>query len=356
MSAIYSSKLTSLCEMPLHRKYLYLAMIAEGHSDEEIAELIRCLSGKGVSAVGGIFPGLILNGEPLWKGGLLVELGEGLKFSTIENLSEKSIDELIKELSWLKDIKAGTLLLLVDGFSHSIPKFLEAVSFLLDRDVIAVGCGAGSMKNTDRKSLISNAKAFHDGALVIHLPKRVKVGVKHGWTQLFGPLLVTDSEGNLIKQLNWEPAFEVYKRVLEENASVRIEKDNFFDIAKGFPLGMLREGNEPIIRDPISVQEDGSILCVGDVPKNSVVFIMKGDKESLVSAVREACPEGKEGLIFDCISRVLFLQRDISEEMRTISEKLKDFSGCFSVGEIVSLENEGLQILNKTFVGVSYEW
>ena len=46
-----------------------------------------------------------------------------------------------------------------------------------------------------------------------------------------------------------------------------------------------------MIRDPLTVNENGELVCVGQVEENTLVSIMKGNKDSLIIAAEEAAIE-----------------------------------------------------------------
>ena len=45
------------------------------------------------------------------------------------------------------------------------------------------------------------------------------------------------------------------------------------------------------LRDPLTVNENGELVCVGQVEENTLVSIMKGNKDSLIIAAEEAAIE-----------------------------------------------------------------
>jgi len=50
------------------------------------------------------------------------------------------------------------------------------------------------------------------------------------------------------------------------------------------PLGIPSSGENFIIRDPLNVEDDGSIVLVTEVPQNTIATIMMGEIEELVDA------------------------------------------------------------------------
>ena len=172
------------------------------------------------------------------------------------------------------------------------------------------------------------------------------IGVSHGWASISGPYKVTDAESNVIRSLDWEPAFDVYQRVVNDASDVLVTHDNFFELAKGYPFGISRLGAEYIVRDPIVVDEDGSLVCVGEVPAESYIDILSGSLDSLVSAsnharrlAEEAYASSKEGpliVFIDCISRVLFLQDDFDQELAAVYHTGDRMVGALTLGEIAN--------------------
>ena len=137
----------------------------------------------------------------------------------------------------------------------------------------------------------------------------------------------------------------------------------FFDIAKAYPFGLLSEGSEDIVRDPISTNDKGALICVGEVPENSVLNILKGEEKTLLEASREAALKALQELdspnvtplLVDCISRSLFLGKNFPKELMEIKKLLgeKDLpkaAGVLSLGEISSCGDGFLEFFNKTIV------
>ncbi|MBC8175647.1 MAG: FIST C-terminal domain-containing protein, partial [Candidatus Marinimicrobia bacterium] len=87
----------------------------------------------------------------------------------------------------------------------------------------------------------------------------------------------------------------MYRDIVEKHSNKRFQKDNFFDISKCHPFGISKLGTERIVRDPFMRAEDDSLICVGEVPQDSFIDILKGDVNSLVTAAGKALRLAKEG-------------------------------------------------------------
>ena len=90
-----------------------------------------------------------------------------------------------------------------------------------------------------------------------------------------------------------------------------------------YPLGILCTGGEFLIRDPLRVEADGSIVFVTEIPSNTVATMMIPDIEGDLSrearkTVRTtfaAVAQPKVMLIFDCVSRHYLLGETLEREL-----------------------------------------
>ncbi|MEL7532817.1 MAG: FIST C-terminal domain-containing protein, partial [Bacteroidota bacterium] len=199
-----------------------------------------------------------------------------------------------------------------------------------------------------------------DCAIIALLDVDSGIGVQHGWENISGPYKVTQSDRTIIQKLDGQIAFEVYKEVVEKASGQVFSDDNFFDIAKGYPFGINRLGDEKIVRDPIVVNEAGGLVCVGEVPQDSYVYILKGNTTSLVFAASKAralgeysFPAGAKAqthLFIDCISRVLFMEDEFYRELEAVYDESTPLIGALTLGEIANFGKDFLEFYNKTAV------
>ena len=190
------------------------------------------------------------------------------------------------------------------------------------------------------------------------------MSIKHGWQKLMGPVVATKTDGNVIKELNWQPPLSVYSKAIEKDIHLKITNKNFSEHAFSFPFGMHKEGSEMVIRDPIRCNKKGEIICIGDVPQNSVLNILKGEASELIHAAELATHEAqlkinkqlKHTLVIDCISRLLFLKDDYIKELNTINSQCKQSNkealpqGVLSIGEMSSGRGGRIDFHSKTLI------
>lgn len=337
-------------------------------SEQNVADvpaLIEFFNEKKMPFFGGIFPGLIYQDNKIDEGGILKKFDTQGTPYVIKNIANSRLDGINKiPIMVYKD--KYTAITFTDGLTSNINYFLESLNNQLGSSVSFVGGGAGSLSLKQQPCLFTDEGFFQDAAIVCIVKKKARLGVRHGWEKLEGPMIATKTEGNTIHQLNWENAFDVYKKVVEKDAGVELNAENFFSVAKSYPFGIFREDMEDIVRDPISVDENGHLFCVGEVPPNTVLYVLKGETDNLIDAAGKAiadCKRGQNGsfqaddtLIVDCISRTLFLENRFPEELTAIRSQLniqtdsEEPYGILSLGEISSFGIGLLEFFNKTIV------
>lgn len=342
-----------------------LILVGE-ESDLDVHELIDQFNQHDIPFFGGIFPGIIYGNRNVKHGLIALNLREAAEIFLIQDIQSPKIDfPTWKEQN---DTKRSAFTL-VDGLSAGIAGFLKQVYREYGNQVNFIGGGAGSLTLVQKPCLFTRDGIFQDAAILCFTEKKMRLGVRHGWTKLVGPFVATKTSKNLLYELNWQNAFEVYQDTIASDSGKQINADNFFEIAKGYPFGIFRDHSEDIVRDPISVGSEGELICVGEIPENTVLYILKGEKESLIDSAEQAIKDCKPQnldqvdfpFIVDCISRTLFLEEDFPRELNAIQSHLetKDHKnplrGILSLGEISSTGSGLLEFYNKTtVVGIIY--
>lgn len=348
------------------------ALILLAEKDKpDIDQMISELNKEKINFFGGIFPGIIYNDKKYEEGAIVTVLSIVAKPYLIEGLSSGKIEfpdfeeELMKNLD-----KEYTTIVLVDGLTANISLFLVELFNQLGNSVHYFGGGAGSLTLKPMPCLFTSEGFVQDAAIVTFSKLESKLGVRHGWKKIEGPLVVTKAYKNVVCELNWENALQVYQKIIESDSGEKLDLKNFYSLAMKYPFGMFKEGSEDVVRDPIIANEKEELICVGEVPQNSIVNILKGENESLIQAAEQAASdclkiEGnkiRHCLIADCISRVLFLGEDFEKELASVKISLSSLNnqiipeGMLTLGEISSYGTGFLEFFNKTIVvGVLYE-
>jgi hypothetical protein len=172
---------------------------------------------------------------------------------------------------------------------------------------------------------------------------RIKIGFGSlgGW-DAFGPeRVITRSKGNILYELDDQPALELYKKYLGEHAS---------DLpASGllFPLSLRTSAGESVVRTILGVSEaEHSLTFAGDMPQGGYARLMKANFDRLIDGAIGAAQTSYEAigntspelaLLISCVGRKLVLKQRIEEEVEGVQDILGQetvLAGFYSYGEI----------------------
>lgn len=179
------------------------------------------------------------------------------------------------------------------------------------------------------------------------------IGVRHGWIPIGNPRTVTRSESNVLYELDGQPAIQIYEDQFGKDKELISKDEPFARLAITYPLGIATEENEEfLIRDPITVDEQGAITCAAEIPVGAKVYIMIGSREEAIEAAQEAAKQAmaqiegrqiKAAILFNCIARKKLLMAKKQEEIDRIRQILGEevpLIGFYTYGEQAPLGKE----------------
>lgn len=339
-----------LGEMEVNPSKELMILVGE-KSSQDVEGLINFLNQQGIKFFGGIYSRLLVESKSYSQGFILQEYEPIYSSIVLPSLMRFKLD--------LKEIKNSTALVLIDGLSDKMQELTDTVYNKLGDTVKYIGGGAG-FYDLEHRPCIFNNMGLHKDALHICIVKsEVKLAVKHGWNKLEGPFTVTESKKNVISKIDNYMAFDVYRDVIEEHEGIILYKEDFFTYAKEHPFGVVKKGQmDLIVRDPIAINDNDEIVCVAGVPEESELYVLKGNIDTLLNSslqIAEYCaskaPQNYKPLLFNCISRAMYLEERFDEELNNIQSKLAfPVEGALSIGEIASQKNGELVIHNKSTI------
>lgn len=186
---------------------------------------------------------------------------------------------------------------------------------------------------------------------------RVGHGCDGGWSD-FGPeRRITRSEGNVLYELDGEPALDLYKTYLGDRA------EGLPGTALLFPLSVRRDAASPrVVRTILGIDEARqSLTFAGDVPQGSIARLMRANTDKLIGSAAQAArqaaqslPQTDDALIISvsCVGRRLILGERTEEEIETVLDTAPlrtAHVGFYSYGEISpSLPGGASELHNQT--------
>jgi hypothetical protein len=175
---------------------------------------------------------------------------------------------------------------------------------------------------------------------------RVGYGSMGGWDSFGVDREVTKSIGNILYELDGQPALELYKRYLGVHAT------NLPASALLFPLNLRLQNSETsLVRTVLSVNEDdGSMVFAGDIPQGDYVRLMKANFDRLIDGANDAAEmsmisledsDADLAILISCVGRKLVLKQRVEEELEAIREVIGEnvaITGFYSYGEICPIK------------------
>ena len=250
------------------------------------------------------------------------------------------------------------ILVLSDGLQVNGSELIRGMNAILPDSVIITGGLAGDgdrfkqtwviKDNTPAGGFVSAVGFYGDR---IHLGH----GSKGGWDYLGPERRVTRSEGNILYELDGKPALKLYKEYLGDRASELPAS------ALLFPLALKQQGAEGdyLVRTILAVEEsDQSMTFAGNIPQNSVVQLMRGNFDRLISGASDAAlmtksedPQNTLAIAITCVGRRLILGERAEEEIEATLEVFPSGTrqiGFYSYGELSPYANGRCELHNQT--------
>ena len=175
---------------------------------------------------------------------------------------------------------------------------------------------------------------------------RIGHGSAGGWDE-FGPRRrITHSTGNVLYELDGEPALDLYERYLGEDDARGLP-----GTALLFPL-LIRDAAQPdqdVVRTVLAIDREArSMTFAGDVPEGWVAQLMRGNFDRLAAGAADAARQARAGLgasrdqdglavLVSCIGRRLLMDQRIMDEVEAAGSELGSRLsrvGFYSYGEI----------------------
>jgi len=356
---------------------LALVLVPQNTSMER-EPLLASLREVGCHLMGGMFPGVIHGGNLHTDGAVVLKLPilsepqvlTGLDAGTGPIARPENVADGVSD-----DGQRRTVLTIFDGLSTGITRFVERLYARFGQSVRYFGGGAGVHdRHADgpltfaREPMVFTREGwFIDAAVIAVVDWSSTLGICHGWQRVAGPFVATRTRGSHIFELDWEPALDIYRRVVEADSGRPIDRAAFFDVAQSYPFGISKVGCDDVVRLVGGVSADDALVCGVAVAENTTLHILRGRADTLLEAARTAAaasladqPTPEQVLVWDCISRKLILEDRFDHEIGAIQDNVSalgrgaEAAGVLSLGELASDGNRVLEYFNKTVAIASF--
>ncbi|GAF99596.1 unnamed protein product, partial [marine sediment metagenome] len=157
----------------------------------------------------------------------------------------------------------------------------------------------------------------------------VVIGKAHGWQPIGKPHRITKARSNIIREIDRRAAAELYEEYFGKSLE-ELKNEGMGKLGVSYPLGIKMKGkNKYLIRAPLKIEDNGSLVLNAEIPEGQDVNLMMGDKNLCLDAVREMCSEVAKDIysrdirfvtVFSDIARYNLLRNSAREEIEIIKE------------------------------------
>jgi hypothetical protein len=232
------------------------------------------------------------------------------------------------------------MFVLSDGLMINGSELVRGIHSAVAPDVVVTGGLAGDGERFDRTWVIAGSDVLSGAVTAVGLSGDsivVGSGSFGGW-EPFGPeRLVTRAKGNVLYELDHQPALALYKDYLGDRAAGLPATGLRFPLA----IRATRDSAHQIVRTIFAVDEDEqSMTFTGDVPEGSLAQLMHANRDRLVDGAMRAASmsrvpptSGSElSVAISCVGRRLVLGERTEDEIEATLEALAGPTGSALVG------------------------
>jgi len=250
--------------------------------------------------------------------------------------------------SLLKDDDLRHIFVLSDGLHVNGAELVNGLRSQVNTDVSITGGLAADGSDFENTFVIFNdtisskrivALGFYGSDL------KVGYGSKGGWDSFGIERIVTKSKNNILYELDGQPALELYKSFLGDQAK------NLPGSGLLFPLSMRDENNQiPVVRTILGInEEENSLTFAGNIPQGAYVRLMKANIDRIIDGAEQSALVTKEdtdhrhelAFLISCVGRRLVMKQLVEEEVEAVNDVLGPkiyTTGFYSYGEIAPFD------------------
>ncbi len=309
---------------------------------EILDEIMPDVEYAGASASGCILDGRVTT-EKLVVSCMILERQDSFVHSglfSLENGDTASFREKLREtLRGLEKVKAIEVITTID----TIP--IRDVCRIIQEEVpegIPVWGGGAFGDNHFKAFLFKKGTAFHSAGVLMTFIGGSDIHVQYlyvsGWKPLGYPLKVTRADGPVLREMDGQPAYQIYQHYL------RIPNDDhIFYNALEFPFAVEHE-NRTLLRHALSCDQEGALTMSTQIPEGSILHVTYGDPDTIMQDVMNCARTIADFApdvisVFDCFGRKTFWGGTEATREITPFHQIAPTYGFCTAGELIRWEN-----------------
>lgn len=292
-------------------------------------------------------------------------LDQSSMVSTSARLSEAhdatALGKLLAQRLTTPDLKHAFVL--SDGLKVNGSELARGLVAGLPPKVSLTGGLSGDGPDMKRTVVVHAGQVLDDCISVLGFSGAITIGTGSlgGWDSFGPPRRVTKSRGNVLEELDGEPALALYKRYLGKQA------EGLPSSALLFPLMVQTgDGSAPVVRTILGIDETtGTMTFAGDVTVGSSAQLMRANFERIIEAGEGAATASLGSgatpgfaLLVSCVGRKWILKQRVEEEVEAVRSVLGPSvttTGFYSYGELAPNTTDApCQLHNQTMTVTTF--
>lgn len=256
------------------------------------------------------------------------------------------------------DLKA--IFVLSDGLNVNGSALTQGIRSQFDKGIVITGGLAGDGKDFKKTAVLKNCLPASQCVCAIGFygnDLSINYGSQGGW-DIFGPeRVITRAKGNVLYEIDGQPALALYKKYLGDKAKALPASGLLFPLAiSEKPLS-----KDQVVRTILGINEaDQSMTFAGDIPEGWYGQLMRANNDRLVEGAMKAGQLAKDAqdnptntlaIAISCVGRRLVLGERSDEEIEATHEILghnMPLIGFYSYGEISPSSLGSCDLHNQT--------
>lgn len=267
----------------------------------------------------------------------------------------------------LKGDNLKSIFVLSDGLNVNGSELVKGLNTAVeDNSLIITGGLAGDGSNFKRTWTIVGSEILTNYVVAVGFyGSNIHIGhaSKGGW-DIFGPIRqVTRSDANVLYELDYQPALQLYKEYLGEKASELPSSGLLYPLAISNTNG---DESIQLVRTILAVDEnEQSLIFAGDIPNGCYAQLMRANFDRLIDSASEAGQLANQRMMdhhlehigpllavdISCVGRRLLLGERTEEETESSLLSLPKDSvqvGFYSYGELSPYAVGQCELHNQT--------
>ena len=339
-----------------HHPGLGVFVILPEAQQDSVAQVQAVFNRLDTPLMGAIFPALVTDHGFVTEGAWLLGFAQCPAHFLVAELASHGSKRLTQAArAALHDQAARTsqsaelptLFMVFDAMVPNISSMLDDVHAQLSPHPLYSGVNAGSETFQPMPCLFDNHHLVSNGVLGWVAPSGSHPVARHAYPVSKSLMQATSAEGNRIVTIDGQTAFDVYQRVVQEEYGISLTRYNFYTLAVHFPFGVVT-AIDVLVRIPVGLGDDGSLVCVGEIPPSSMLRLLRAptlETSYCVSDLSTLLPQPRSAenalLSFYCAGRRMHFGGAASRELEMLKQETQcsTLCGALSLGEIDSLED-----------------